>query len=123
MSKITDIARKNMNKQLYKDFFFICFGIMLYGFGYTAFILPEQVVMGGVAGISALLFYAFGFPPAISIWVLNVSLLLIAFRALTRQFTIRTIIGVSIMSVIIGALQPFSRHTPSSRPEKTSSCM
>ncbi len=107
MSKITDIARKNMNKQLYKDFFFICFGIMLYGFGYTAFILPEQVVMGGVAGISALLFYAFGFPPAISIWVLNVSLLLIAFRALTRQFTIRTIIGVSIMSVIIGALQPF----------------
>ena len=94
MSKITDIARKNMNKQLYKDFFFICFGIMLYGFGYTAFILPEQVVMGGVAGISALLFYAFGFPPAISIWVLNVSLLLIAFRALTRQFTIRTIIGV-----------------------------
>lgn len=112
MSKITDIARKNMNKQLYKDFFFICFGIMLYGFGYTAFILPEQVVMGGVAGISALLFYAFGFPPAISIWVLNVSLLLIAFRALTRQFTIRTIIGVSIMSVIIGALQPFFQAHP-----------
>lgn len=95
-----------------KDLFFIFLGILLYGVGYTAFILPEQVVMGGVSGISALLFYAFGFPPAISIWVLNFSMLLIAFRALTRQFTVRTIIGVSMMSVIIGILQPFFTANP-----------
>lgn len=50
--------------------------------------------------------------PAISIWVLNVTMLLIAFRALTRQFTVRTIIGVTIMSVIIGVLQPFFLPTP-----------
>ena len=89
-----------------KDLFFIFLGILIYSIGYTAFVLPEEVVMGGVAGISALLFYAFKIPAGISIWVLNVVMLIIAFKALTKQFTIRTIIGVTMMSVIIGALQP-----------------
>lgn len=68
--------------------------------------------MGGVSGISALLFYAFGFPPGISIWVLNVTMLIIACKALTKQFIIRTIIGVSIMSVFVGVLQPLFQAYP-----------
>ncbi len=92
--------------------FFISFGIFLYSFGYTAFILPEKVVMGGVAGISALLFYAFNLPPGASIWTLNILLLFIALRALTRQFTIRTVIGVTIMSVLIGIMQPLFQSFP-----------
>lgn len=94
-------------RQSAKDMFFIFFGITLYAFGYTAFILPEQVVMGGVAGISALLFYAFKLPAGASLWALNFIMLAIAFRALTRQFTIRTIIGVSVISLLVGVMQPF----------------
>ncbi len=112
MTKITDIIRQRAKKQQYKDYFFITLGILLYSFGYTAFILPEQVVMGGVAGISALLFYWLGFPAGISIWVLNFTMLLIAFRALSRQFTIRTVIGVSIMSVFVGLLPPVFQQMP-----------
>lgn len=95
-----------------KDMFFITFGIALYAVGYTAFILPEKLVMGGVAGISALLYYAFGLPAGISIWVLNAIMLFIAFRALSRQFTVRTIIGVTIMAALVGALQPIFQAFP-----------
>jgi len=112
MDKIKSASNSRFKTQQYKDLFFIFFGILLYSFGYTAFILPEQVVMGGVAGISALLFYAFGFPAGITIYVLNISLLLIAFRALTKQFTIRTIIGVTIMAALIGILQPIFAAYP-----------
>ncbi len=98
--------------QQVKDFFFIFFGIMLYAFGFTAFVLPEEVVMGGVTGLSALVFYATGIPAAITIAVLNVTFLLIAFRALTRQFTIRTIIGVATMSVLVGIMQPLFQAYP-----------
>lgn len=72
MNDIKKKGKAEVKNSFYKDLFFLTFGILLYSFGYTAFILPEQVVMGGVSGISALLFYAFGFPPGISIWVLNV---------------------------------------------------
>ena len=112
MSKVSSITQHRLNKQQFKDLFFIFFGILLYSFGFTAFVLPEKVVMGGVAGISALLFYAFQFPAGISIYVINISLLLLAFKALTRQFTIRTIIGVTMMSVIIGVLQPIFEAYP-----------
>ena len=92
--------------------FFITFGILMYAFGYTAFILPEHVVMGGVAGISALLFYAFKLPPGIAIWVLNLTMLVIAYRALSKQFVIRTVIGVTILSSLVGVLQPLFEQYP-----------
>jgi len=112
MNKVSDFVRARQTQQQAKDLFFIFFGILLYSFGYTAFILPEQVVMGGVAGIAALLFYAFGLPAGATIFVCNAALLGIAVRALSKQFTIRTIIGVFIMSGLIGALQPFFQSFP-----------
>lgn len=112
MSNITAPTSHPRMSRTYKDLFFICFGIFLYSFGYTAFVLPEQIVMGGVAGISALLFYAFKIPAAVSLWGMNFTMLTIAFRALTRQFTLRTIIGVTIMSAIIGVLQPLFQANP-----------
>ena len=95
-----------------KDLFFIAFGILLYSFGYTAFILAEKVVMGGVAGISALGYYALSIPPGATMWILNAALLIIAFKGISKQFTIRTIIGVTIMSLMVSALQPIFQQYP-----------
>lgn len=108
--------QKVLIRQELRSLFFITFGILIYSIGYTAFILPEKVVMGGVAGLSALLYYAFDFPPAISIWLINFLLLAIAFGALSKQFTVRTIIGVTIMSVLIGLFQPFFAAHPMITP-------
>ena len=106
-----DAGIRTRAKHEIKDLLFITFGISIYSFGFTAFTLPEHLVMGGVSGISSLLYYAMGIPTALSIWLLNFALLLIGFRALNRQFTIRTIIGVSIMSGVIGFMQPlFAAH-------------
>ena len=104
--------RKPVLKGNFKDLIFISLGILSYAIGYTAFILPEKVVMGGVSGISALIFYATHIPAGISIFVLNVVMLIIAFTALTRQFIVRTIIGVGIMSLFVGVLQPFFAAYP-----------
>ena len=45
-------------------------------------------------------------------WGINCGLLLLAFRALSRQFTIRTIVGVTVMSLFVGFLQPFFTAHP-----------
>lgn len=99
-------------KNSYKDLTFITIGIFMYAVGYCAFILPETVVMGGVSGISALLYYALKIPAGTSILVLNATMLIIAMRALTRQFVVRTVIGVGIISVLVSILQPFFEHYP-----------
>ena len=70
------ISKRLFSKSNMKDFMFIVLGILLYAIGYTAFILPERVVMGGVAGLSALIYYATNIPAGISIFVLNITCLL-----------------------------------------------
>ena len=110
-TKILGAETNQMYKKSFKDLLFIALGILSYSVGYTAFILPEKVVMGGVSGISALLYYATNIPAGISILVLNVSMLIIAFKALTKQFVVRTVIGVGIMSVFVGLLQPFFQQS------------
>ena len=107
-----DARRKGMVGQQVKDIIYLVVGIFLYGFGYTAFILPDQVVMGGVAGISALVYYASGFPPAITICGLNILLLAISFKALSRLFVIRTIMGFSLLTFFVGWMQPFFQAYP-----------
>ena len=106
------ISKRLFSKSNMKDFMFIVFGIFLYAIGYTAFILPERVVMGGVAGLSALIYYATNIPAGISIFVLNITLLVIAFSALTKQFVVRTIVGVLLLSLFIGSLQPLFQAFP-----------
>ena len=46
MSNIQEIIKSRSKNQQVKDFFFLFIGIAIYSFGYTAFILPEKVVMG-----------------------------------------------------------------------------
>ncbi len=101
-----------MDRQQWKDIFMLFLGVLSYSVGYTAFILPEKVVMGGVSGLSALIFYATGFPPGYSIWLLNFLMLGIAIKTLSRTFIYRTFIGVTMLAFIVGILQPFFAAHP-----------
>ena len=105
MNKFSQLIEKRAFMILVKDYFFIFCGILLYSVGYNAFILPEKFVMGGVSGVASLLYYAFGLPPAFMIMFINAALLLIAFKALSKQFTIRTIVGVSMLSALVALFQ------------------
>ena len=99
-----------------KDMFFITFGIFLYTIGYCAYTLPEKLVMGGVAGASALIYYATNIPAGTSVLALNILMLVIAMSALTKQFFWRTIVGVGILSFMISVLQPFFATFPIMTP-------
>ena len=103
MALISD--KKELLHQL-KDYFMIVVGLALYAFGFTAFILPEKVVRGGLAGVSSLVYFKFGIPVAITNYSLNVLLLLMAFRVVGRTFVIRTVFGFSVISLFFGIMQP-----------------
>lgn len=90
-----------------QDYVMITLGLASYAFGFTAFILPEKVVTGGVTGLSSLLFFAFGWNVALTYYLINAVLLAIAYRTVGRQFVIRTIIGATLATLLIGVMQPF----------------
>lgn len=90
-----------------KDYVMIIVGIFCYAFGFSAFILPEKVVIGGLAGLGSLIYFQFGVPVAISQYVLNLILLAMAYKVVGRQFVVRTIFGATMISLFIGILQPW----------------
>lgn len=106
--KQNELRKQIMNQG--KDYVMIVFGLALYAFGFTAFILPNQVVTGGVLGLTSILYYAFKIDVAYSNYAINLLLLAIAWRSIDKQFIIRTIFGASAASVIIGIFQPMFRE-------------
>lgn len=99
-----------------KDYFMITLGLCIYAFGFSAFLAPENVVIGGMAGLGQLIFFitekifSHGVPIAVSIYVLNIVLLIIAYKAVSRTFVVRTIFGVTVLSLMIGILQPLFKE-------------
>ena len=88
-----------------RDLFFIMLGITFYVIGYVGFQLPYQITPGGVAGISAIVYYATSFSPQYTYLIINIGLLLIALKILGVKFLVNTIFAVGYMTVAIGAGQ------------------
>lgn len=89
-----------------KDYFFIALGMALYGFGFSAFILPENVVIGGMAGVGSLIYFTTGIPVAISSLALNLTLLSIAYKIVGKEFVVGSLWGVAMASFFVGLFQP-----------------
>ena len=73
---------------------------MTYTFGWSAFMLPAQIVGGGVSGLSAILYYAVGIhiPIGILNLVFNGILVAIGFKMLGSKFGANTIYGIVMSS-------------------------
>lgn len=48
-----------------KDYLMIALGMILYGIGWTLFLLPNDITTGGVPGIASIVYFATGFPGSI----------------------------------------------------------
>jgi len=89
-----------------KDYVFITFGIALYAFGFSAFIFPERVVIGGLPGVGTIVYFLTGIPVAITQYAINMALLMIAYRIVGKQFVLGTIYGATMISVFVGIFTP-----------------
>jgi len=92
-------------KNQIKDWFFITIGIAIYVTGYVGFQLPYHITPGGVAGISAIVYYAISFSPQYTYLIINICLLCVALKLLGVKFLLNTIFAVGVMTVLMGAAQ------------------
>lgn len=113
--KSDQVVSKLFLSQNIRDYIAIVCGIIIYAVGFTVFILPHHIVIGGMAGFSSLIFYATGgrLPVAVVMYGTNVLLLLCGFRYLGKGFVLRTIFGATLLSVLIGSVEGyFTSHPP-----------
>lgn len=51
-----------------RDYVMIAVGMILYGIGWTVFLLPNDITTGGVPGIASIVYWATGLPRAIHVF-------------------------------------------------------
>jgi len=89
----------------FKDYFLLTLGIMIYVTGWTIFLVPNNLVGGGVTGIASIIQYAVGIRMGYSYFVINAILLVVAFIILGRSFGGKTIYAIILASVGLNLLQ------------------
>ena len=68
-----------------RDYVIIVFGLLIYAFGFCAFVLPEKVVIGGLVGVGSIGYFLTGIPVAVISYGCNLTLLAIAYKVVGKQ--------------------------------------
>jgi len=97
-----------------RDYVMILIGLALYAIGFCAFILPYHIVIGGMAGLGTLVYFATGglIPVAVTMYGVNIMLLIAGGRMLGKAFTLRTIFGATGLSLFIGLIEAYFMSRP-----------
>ena len=88
-----------------KDYVNITLGLMLYTFGFTVFLLPYEIVTGGIAGIGAVVFYATKFPVQYTFFIINAVLIVAALKILGWRFLMKTIYATFMLTFLLEVAQ------------------
>ncbi|WP_067618509.1 YitT family protein [Alicyclobacillus acidiphilus] len=76
----------------------IVVGAFIYSIGLNAFLVANHLAEGGFVGISLLLLYKLHLPIGLTFFVLNIPLLLVAWRLFGHAFVGKTALGVASVS-------------------------
>jgi len=87
-----------------EDYAVISFGLLVYVFGWVAFVIPNGIVGGGVSGIGALIYYATGFEVSYTYLLANVFLLMLGVKVLGKNFGAKTVYGILFSALLFYAL-------------------
>ncbi len=88
-----------------KDYVNITLGLLLYTFGFTMFLLPYQIVTGGISGIGAIVFYSTGFPVQYTFFIINAVLIVLALKILGWKFLTKTIYATFMLTLFLQIFQ------------------
>ena len=84
-----------------KSYAIITVGLILYVLAWVVFIMPHQLVGGGVTGISAVIQYCTGFHVSYSFFIINGILLLIALKVLGPAFGVKTVYAMIVTTLLL----------------------
>lgn len=82
-----------------KEWSLVCLGVLIYVMSWCLFLIPNNLIGGGVSGISSIIQYATGIQIGYSYFVLNVILLVAAFFILGMGFGAKTIFAIVLASI------------------------
>ncbi|WP_347862392.1 YitT family protein [Salimicrobium sp. PL1-032A] len=80
---------------------YVVLGSLFVALAFNLFLLPNNIASGGVAGISTITKYVFGFEPGIVQGVLNIAFFLMGLFILGKNFGIKSLVGTMVLPFFV----------------------
>ncbi|RKN72472.1 YitT family protein [Paenibacillus ginsengarvi] len=83
----------------------IAIGTAIYAFGLHYFVLPNELMEGGLTGISLLLHYSLDLPISVTTLVLNIPLFILGWKTIGRSAMLYTVLGAVALSFFLWVME------------------
>lgn len=102
--------KKRVLKEI-QQIIMITIGAIIAAFGLELFLVPNNILDGGVIGLSIIAAELTGIQMSIFLIILNLPFLYIGFRRIGMKFTLHTLYGVIVLSICTSVLHHFEPVT------------
>lgn len=82
----------------------ILIGCFIVAIGINFFLMPAQLLAGGLSGIALIIHYIAGWPIGVQIFIMNIPLLIASYKLLGKAYTLDVVIGTFLVSACLDAL-------------------
>jgi uncharacterized membrane-anchored protein YitT (DUF2179 family) len=89
----------------------IFIGAVLMAVGLEIFLVPNNVIDGGITGISIMLSHITGFRLGIFIFLLNLPFFFMGYKQIGKTFAISTLFGITVLSIFTTLFHPVPAFT------------
>lgn len=95
-----------------KKYLFIFIGASSLALGVVLFLIPNHIVAGGTPGISILINYFTGIPAGVLMFLINIPLVLMSMRYISKEFAFRTVFSIVVSSSVVDILREYFHVSP-----------
>ena len=110
-NKVSLLRRRKTAMDWIKKYLVLIIGSLIYSAGLEIFLVPNNIIDGGVVGISIMASYLTGIPFGVYMLVLNLPFLYLGYKQIGKTFAISTIISSIALSIFSEFLEPVPRIT------------
>ncbi|MED1467740.1 YitT family protein [Bacillus salipaludis] len=103
--------RRLTKRKIFQRILLITLGATLMGVGLEIFLVPNNVIDGGITGISIMLSYLTGWKIGIFLFILNMPFFYIGYKQIGKTFALSTLYGIIILSIATTLLHPVPAFT------------
>lgn len=98
------MVKKIIDIKILEKVFFVTLGAFLAAFSIEVFFLPNQIIDGGIVGISMILHVVTKWPLAIFTFLFNIIFLVFGYNQIGRNFALTSIFSITMFSFFLSVL-------------------
>jgi len=100
------MTKRNRYANYFFKYLFLFIGSILAAIGLEIFLIPNNIIDGGIVGISIMASYLTNYPLGLFIFVLNIPFLILGYKHIGKTFVLSTLFSISSLSVWVTILKP-----------------